>query len=44
MVLLNVLDESWVVKLCGVIAAGRQITARQNIFMESYFKAVKNLV
>lgn len=29
MVLLNVLDESWVVKLCRVIAAGRQIAVRQ---------------
>lgn len=29
MVLLDVLNQSWVVKLCGVVAAGWQITKRQ---------------
>lgn len=29
MVLLNVLDQGWVIKLCGVVAVGRQITMRQ---------------
>lgn len=28
MVLLDVLDESWVIKLCRVIAVGRQIAVR----------------
>lgn len=33
MILLNVLHESWVVKLCRVMAAGRQIAVRQIIFI-----------
>lgn len=39
MILLDVLDKSWVVKLCRVIAAGRQIAVRQEkaIYDWSYF-------
>lgn len=32
MVLLNVLDESWVIKLCRVMAVGWQVAVRQIIF------------
>lgn len=32
MVLLNVLDEGWVIKLCRVMAVGRQVAARHMIF------------
>lgn len=45
MVLLNVLDESWVVKLSRVIAAGRQIAVRQEIYEGSYFSySVRNII
>lgn len=38
MVLLNVLDQGWVIKLCRVVAVGRQITMRQEkeIYDRSY--------
>lgn len=35
MVLFDVLNQSWVVKLCGVVAAGWQITKRQKKKKES---------
>lgn len=37
MVLLDVLNQSWVVKLCGVVAAGWQITKRQKKRIQMYF-------
>lgn len=33
MILLNVLDESWVIELCGGVAAGWQITVGQIILL-----------
>lgn len=40
--ILDVLVESWVVKLCRVIAAGRQIAARQEI--QIYGRSSSNIV
>lgn len=43
MVLLDVLDERWVIKLCGVIAVGRQIAVRPNKGIQDIFFLLEKL-